>query len=627
MRPPSAAPGGWFTRNLAELRRRSPGLDEAALGEGLLCGGSGAELEILPTPSGQPTGRLGALYLHSRYDPAREADRLVRESTPPGVSLGVFYGFGLGYLVESFVRDHPSTPVAVVEPDPGLFGRALDTRDLRPLLADPHVHWFLGGAPEQALLGLEELPLGAVQVVRLRPVYDCHAGWYGALDALLQGALARREVNTNTLRRFGHLWVRNLLANLEPLLDCPGIRALEDSLRGLPAVVLAAGPSLDDFLPLLPRVRERAVLVAVDTSLRACLAAGVEPDFLLVIDPQYWNSRHLDRAAPRRTILVSETSTWPGVFRRLRLPTFLASSLFPLGEHLESVVRPKGRLGAGGSVATSAWDFARLAGARPIFMAGMDLGFPGRRTHARGTFFEELRPVLSGRLLPAEDMAFRYLREAGPFPCPANGGGTTLSDRRMAVYRSWFEAQMRLHPGDFTRNLSRDGARIEGMPYQDPRGLLELPPLRAEIDRRLEEARRRARPRAGGAPGEDTHGALRSALERLLREQAELETLSAEGLDACRQLEAALQAADGGLTYTLQRLDRIDAAILELASRQVAGFLLHPLIQELTQRGPDASPAGAVEASRRLYGELQGSARYHRSLLQRRLGSFGGPGA
>ena len=419
---------------------------------------------------------MGAVYLHSRYDPVREADRLVRESTPPGVSLGVFYGFGLGYLVESFVRLHPSTPVAVIEPDPGLFGRALEARDLRPLLADPRLHWFLGGSPEQALLGVEELPLGVVQVVRLRPVYDLHAGWYGELDRLLEAALARREVNTNTLRRFGRLWVRNLLANLDPLLDFPGLRALEGALRGLPAVVLAAGPSLDGFLALLPQVRERAVLIAVDTSLRPCLAAGVEPDFLLVIDPQYWNSRHLDRAAPRRTVLVSETSTWPGVFRRLRLPAFLASSIFPLGQHLESVAGPKGPLGAGGSVATSAWDFARLAGAGPILVAGMDLGFPGRRTHARGTFFEELRPVLSGRLVPAEELAYRYLREAGLFPCPANGGGTTLSDRRMAVYRGWFETQMRLHPSVETRNLSREGTRIAGMPFQDPAGLLAMPP-------------------------------------------------------------------------------------------------------------------------------------------------------
>ena len=505
MRPGDAAPaapplpGGWFEPNLAELLRRSPTLDAGALRRGPFAGGAGEggreepqRLQLLPTPAGQPTARLGPVYLHSRYDPAREADRLVRESTPPGVSLGVFYGFGLGYLVESFVRLHPSTPVAVVEPDPGLFAEALAARDLRPLLANPLLHWFLGGSPAQSLLGLEELPLGAVQVVRLRSVHDLHAEWYGELDGLLQAALARREVNTNTLRRFGRLWVRNLLANLEPLLEFPGLRALEAALQGLPAVVLAAGPSLEDLLPLLPQVRERAVLIAVDTSLRPCLSAGVEPDFLLVVDPQYWNSRHLDRAAPRRTVLISETSTWPGVFRSLRLPTFLASSIFPLGQHLEGLVGAKGALGAGGSVATSAWDFARLAGSAPIFMAGMDLGFPGLRTHARGTFFEELRPVLSGRLEPAEELAYRYLREAGLYPCPANGGGSTLSDRRMEVYRGWFETQMRLHPAVETRNLSREGTRIAGMPYQEPAALLALPRRREEIERRLEEVRRLA---------------------------------------------------------------------------------------------------------------------------------------
>lgn len=631
--PGGGAPGeDFFALNLAALRLRHPAVDEASLR------GGPAELEILPTPAGAPTGRLGAVYLHSRYDPVREAQRLVREGMPPAVSLGLFYGFGLGYLVESFVQAHPHTPVAVVEPEPGLFGRALAARDLRALLARPEIHWLLGGRPEQALLELEKLPLGAVQVVRLRPVYDRHAAFYEALDGLLQNAIARREVNTNTLRRFGRLWVRNLLANLDPLLACPGVAALEGRLAGLPAVVLAAGPSLESILPLLPRLRERLVLIAVDTSLRPCLNAGVEPDFLLVIDPQYWNSRHLDRARPRRTVLVSETSTWPGVFRRLRLPTFLASSLFPLGEYLESVTRAKGRLGAGGSVATSAWDFARLAGARPILMAGLDLGFPGRRTHARGTFFEELRPVAADRLSPAEEQAFRYLIEAGPSPCPSNDGGTVLSDRRMAVYRGWFETQMRLHPHAVTRSLSREGARIAGMPFQDSRELLELPPVRREIDRRLEEIRALA----AGGKSPSGRRRLRQALARLLEEQRGLEELAVQGLEACRLLEESLGAAPAGAggpareepredaqrpdrertARLLERLDLIDSGILARSSRQVTGFLLHSLIQEITQRAPGGGAAGALESSRRLYRELRESARYHCRLLERRLASL-----
>jgi hypothetical protein len=112
-----------------------------------------------------------------------------------------------------------------------------------------------------------------------------------------------------------------------------------------------------------------------------------------------------------------------------------------------------------------------------------------------------------------------------------------------------------------------------------------------------------------------------------------LEELAAGGLEECRRLEATLDGREE-LAPVLQRLDRIDTAILEVASRRVAGFLLHPLIQELAQYGePDPGrPAGqaarALESSRRLYRELHESAVYHRRILELRLAAWqpAGPG-
>ena len=123
------------------------------------------------------------------------------------------------------------------------------------------------------------------------------------------------------------------------------------------------------------------------------------------------------------------------------MPTLLISSLFPLGKYFESLVGEKGQLGAGGSVATTAWDLARFIGCKPIIMAGLDLGFPQNQTHCPETFFETLKLIESNRFHPASSATFKYQYSANPFWVKANNGDRTITDQRMQIYNWWFESQ------------------------------------------------------------------------------------------------------------------------------------------------------------------------------------------
>ena len=82
-------------------------------------------------------------------------------------------------------------------------------------------------------------------------------------------------------------------------------------------LVLGAGPSLDHILPFAAEIAERCVIIAVDTALAALARHAIQPDFAVVIDPQYWNSRHLDRVAPGGTVPICESSVNPRALRLL----------------------------------------------------------------------------------------------------------------------------------------------------------------------------------------------------------------------------------------------------------------------------------------------------------------------
>ncbi|MFW6234818.1 MAG: motility associated factor glycosyltransferase family protein, partial [Spirochaetota bacterium] len=379
--------------------------------------------------------KASGAYVHSARNPIREAGRLIEDlKRTSGLRVAVFFGFGLGYHVEAELDQCPDLHCVVYEADPSLLNESLRWRDLRHVLGHERLSLFTACPPENVAMLLRNMHRSQVYAVRLRSLYTRDASAYEKLDKVIDDTFRRRDVNRATLKRFGRRWIVNLVANLSVMARARRVSELESFFRGVPAFVLAGGPSLDAIVPFLDRIAERCVLIAVDTSLVAALRRGIDPDYTIIVDPQYWNSRHLDLCRNSRTILVSESSTHPRVFKLLGTRTYMCSSLFPLGQYLEQPLGAFGSLGAGGSVSTTAWDFARHIGAENIYCAGLDLGFPGRNTHFRGSFFEERSLTWCDRMHPTETMAWRYLNSGTPFYTQDFTGGRVMTDERMRVY-------------------------------------------------------------------------------------------------------------------------------------------------------------------------------------------------
>ena len=596
--------------NLAALAARFPELSrrlaEPSDGE--------ADIEIIPGASGMPAARYRGTWLHSRHDPRREAAGQVARDVENGATTGILLGFGLGYAAEEFLSRMPGAALLVVEPDTALFRTALASRDLAALLSCTRAAFLVGVGPEQMPALLESLPLEKPVFLRLRPETEKDPAYFRSVEEIARSYFLRREVNVNTLNRFGRLWVRNLCRNIAAFADSPGISRLEGHFRGVPALVLAGGPTFDNVAPRLRELAERMLVVAVNTPLAACLAAGVSPDFTVVVDPQYWASRTLDWARPASGYIVAEPSTHPRVFRGDASRFLLCSSLFPLGELLEAVVGDKGKLGAGGSVTTSAWDLARHLGAEPIYTAGLDLGFPGMRTHCRKAFFEELWYSACGRLCPVEGSSLRSLREIGVFAVRSAGGGWIATDRRMLLYKWWFENALAMRPNLRSFTLSTEGAAIAGMPVAAVEEALALPRIRPLIDEKMAAVAELFR---GPASAKEPRDALRDALGRLTGDLGELERAASEGLGRTEDFRALL-AKGKDPRALLSMLDGIDKRILELSSRNIAGFLIQSIIHRVQGEGDRAAGAHEVLAkSSEIYSGILESARYQAVLLRR----------
>lgn len=586
----------WYGANLQALRARSPEL--AAMADAA----EPYPLEYSLARSGARTARSGTAWLHSRYDPQVEGRRIADEAIATGAGLLVFLGLGLGYSARAALSS--GARLVVVESSISLLSALLHAGNLADIISDERCALIL--CPEGRGLDeyLDEAAPRSIAVVENGATLAAFPEAAGLLRTQVARFRKKDEINAATLRRFGRLWVRNLSKNIRAAAACPGLSSLSGRFRGFSALVLAAGPSLDEIAGLLPELAERMVIICVDTALRSALRVGIEPDFIVVVDPQYWNMRHLDRCTSPRSILITEAAVWPSVLRFDARRTALCSSIYPLGRYVENKLGPpRGTLGAGGSVATTAWDFARVLGCDSIYMAGLDLSFPDGKTHAKASLFEQRSLAEGTRLDPASSAAFRAMRGGRPYQALANDGSEVTSDERLSLYSTWFTRKLANHPEAPTFNLSSRGLAIPGMDHVQPCSLYGLPKRRQELDSLLAAA-------AGAmTAGEGTGAASVSAVDAVVDGlKLELNRLAGMADRAVTVAEAAI-GSHGDIRHALAELTAIDKTVLESEARDVVGFLFASAAEAVGGRAKNLDDSLIHTA--RLYRAVAESARWH----------------
>jgi hypothetical protein len=291
----------------------------------------------------------------------------------------------------------------------------------------------------------------------------------------------------------------------------------------------------------------------------------------------------------------------------LRLPfkkNFLCSSLFPLGTFIEKQVDPKGRLGAGGSVATTAWDFARNLGAKDIWIAGLDLAFPSLKTHFRGARFEDSSNSLSNRFNPVETWVTRALRDGFPFKAPCAGGGQVLTDRRLSLYAAWFENQFNKYDQIHNFSLFQDGLAINGLKAANIQDIFSLPDRREEIDNRLGSIFSQIEVEFN-APQETRKRTERyeNAISVLIHGLKSIKNASEEGsLIAGNALKRDLNQTQKN--KLIKEIDEITKRITNSEVKEVAGFLFPPAEKENTAQAESDPFRAYLKSSLDLFSSL-----------------------
>ncbi|MBN1649396.1 MAG: motility associated factor glycosyltransferase family protein [Spirochaetales bacterium] len=576
-----------YISNLSVLKKRFPAL-------AVMLPAAKETLELLAVETakdGNPTARLDGTYIHSRYSPETEGARLAGLYKNEKKVCFIFEGCGYGYAAEFLCREHEDVPVILVEPDIRLFSDVLMGRDFSAIFTHAYLY-IITDSPASAINRI--LPLYRdyrFVTIKNKAIVGNNEHYFNELEAHVRKYTARRDVNNLTLRKFGRLWVKNLFANFAAGKITNGIDIFLNRFSDYPALVLAAGPSLDDNIEIVRRLAECCLVVAVDSSVNFCLKNEIAPDFIVTVDPQYYNSRHLDRQFVEKIVLVAESSTCSRSIRRHKGPVVAGASFFPLGEYFDGLFHFREKLGAGGSVTTAAWDFARICGCSEIFIAGLDLGYVDGKTHYRGSHYETAFSSRAYRLNTNDTYAMTLCNSTNSVAVRDFRGKKLQSDQRLNVYRWWFEQQKINHPECTSIMLDERSSFIEGYTVIDSADIKKYKPKGDAISNSVSKLFKNS-----------TVTKLKGHIEELY---GNLEHISSLTRQALRLLARTDVASENEYRTILASLDKIDADIMQGPCNEIISFLLQDEIAEVQSLAGMANP---LKQSDKLYSSIKRTA-------------------
>jgi len=406
--------------------------------------------QIETTKSGNKTFSINNIAINSKYDPIKEADKLFEnfKEKIDETDVLILYGNGAGYFFKKcyeYISALNKKPyILFIEKDIRIFRTLLSIIDISQYINDEKVKFFIDA--EKELIGsfLQQIPTKRIKYYNHRPTYFLNEKYYRELQNHLEYILDRKDMNNATFSKFQRLWNKNIIYNSLNIDKYQSINNLKQICSGCTAIVVAGGPSLDATIDWIKEHNDKLIVVAVDTVVSVLKKNNIQIDIIVSVDPQYWNYKYLENIKIENEILVTDISTYHKILMKFQADhIFIPDSIFPMGKYFQGN-KSYGVFGTGGSVATTAFDIARIIGADQIIIAGLDLSFPNRHTHFKGAFFENNFLYLQTYFDTAETRAYQYLAHIDMLPVKYNDGRIVSSDQKMFLFKKWFDREIPL---------------------------------------------------------------------------------------------------------------------------------------------------------------------------------------
>lgn len=184
----------------------------------------------------------------------------------------------------------------------------------------------------------------------------------------------------------GKTVANNIMLNLPFLEGSFRASELSNRFKGVPAIICGAGPSLDRHLPFLREAKNKTLLLAGGSAIKALKSSGVVPHAAAYIDPNP-ASQLFSRDSLENVPFFFSLRLSPEVLKSAKGPKIWAADgqSYPMERWFtEQLGIEEPSIDAGWNVATFCISLAAMMGCNPIILIGVDLSLPSGQSYAKG---------------------------------------------------------------------------------------------------------------------------------------------------------------------------------------------------------------------------------------------------
>lgn len=365
-----------------------------------------------------------------------------------------YFGFGNGAIARKVLeRLDQSNKLIVYEPDFSVLKYTMEHFDITDILNDPRFDLIVrsqieGLVSEQIDKRMSYEDIETFQYF-VYPNYN-HIYLAEYLEYIREFENACNSINSSqsVLGRYNEAYFLNDFANMKYILKSKSVEDLYKRIpTGTPAIVVASGPSLDKNISELKNAKGKALIIAVDSSLRTLLKNDIIPDVCVTIDPKKLPKHFADERTSDIPMFCYLSSNRE-ILKNHRAAKFFMNDLNHHVQHFfsrHSKVFPV--VSTGGSVANNALAITSMLGIKTVIMIGQDLAYTDNKTHSAASVRGEWN-------IDASTLETVF--------CEGIDGKPIAGSNEFTLYRIWIEDFIINNKESIIVDATEGGAKIHG---------------------------------------------------------------------------------------------------------------------------------------------------------------------
>lgn len=243
------------------------------------------------------------IYFHSKYDPIREAQTIVEEYKDMNDTNVIFYGTGLGYHIDLFVKENPNNNFYIFEPMPELMEKFLSVRNLSKPEYKNLIAISLGlDSIESDISEFLELNRKETIIIELPIHKQAFEEEFKRFNKTFLDIIKSKRSSIATDYSFQRRWIINSMINFKEVLSTPNILIeKKGEFKNKPVILVAAGPSLNEEIENIRYIKENdlAYIFSVGSAINTLIHHNIYPHAAATYDPTEHNQKVFEKVKER----------------------------------------------------------------------------------------------------------------------------------------------------------------------------------------------------------------------------------------------------------------------------------------------------------------------------------------